>query len=135
MKNKEILDTFSQKEIMYKMAKKAIELSEGIIKTVKITVSNESETHHSEVKVRLFWSYGDEVDFEYQKNSKRCVRHPINEVEELLRPFKEQMDKEIKEVCSYCDEINFYNSYNCDKINFYNSYHLMDLYEEKYGKQ
>lgn len=118
MKNKEILDTFSQKEIMYKMAKKAIELAEGIIKTVRITVSNESETHHSEVKVRLFWSYGDEVDFEYQNN-----RHPINEVDELLRPFKEQMDKEIKEVCSYCD-----------KINFYNSDYLMDLYEEKYEK-
>lgn len=118
MKNKEILGTFSQKETMYKMIKKINELAEGVSKTVNITVSNESEIHHSEVSLRLLWICGDEAEFVYKNN-----RPPIIEVEGLLNPLKEQMDKEIREVCSYCDKINLLNPDD-----------LVKLYKEKYEK-
>lgn len=123
MKNKEILDTFSQKETMYKMAKKVTELSKGVTKKIKITLETENETIHSELKVKLFWECGEESDFSYLPHySDRG--DVLKEIKELLNPLKEKIDKEIEEVCVYCDKVGVANPDN-----------LMNLYEEKYGEQ
>lgn len=121
MKNKEILDTFSQKETMYKMAKKVTELSEGVIKKIKITLETENETIHSELKVKLFWECGEESQLIYSSPNHENSE-VLKEIKELLNPLKKEIDKEIKEVCDYCYKINVDNPDD-----------LIHFYEEKYG--